>query len=133
MTRTRIAIIGAAGRMGRALLRLAEGDARLELAGAVTVAGDPLIGTPASVLAGGASATALASGRFRVQLAQGLLARADHHMVDFEQSRLAVHADVQAKVIDALVLDSGDHLDLPVLECEPEHPAGSLSKSGADP
>lgn len=56
MTPLRVAVLGASGRMGRALLRLIAQDARWTLAAAVTAPGDPLIGTPVSALVGGGGA-----------------------------------------------------------------------------
>lgn len=48
----RVAILGATGRMGRTLLRLAHEDPRFHLAAAVTQRGDEDLGRPAGALAG---------------------------------------------------------------------------------
>ncbi|TWT41115.1 4-hydroxy-tetrahydrodipicolinate reductase [Phycisphaerae bacterium RAS1] len=53
MTPVRVAIAGCTGRMGRALVRLASADAGLRVVGAVTIESDALLGTDASVAAGG--------------------------------------------------------------------------------
>lgn len=50
-----IIVCGAAGRMGRLLLGLGRQDPALRIAGAIEVAGHPLLGRDASELAGGAS------------------------------------------------------------------------------
>lgn len=52
MSTVRVAIAGCSGRMGRALVRLALEDAQLQLAGALTIDSDPLIGQDAAALAG---------------------------------------------------------------------------------
>lgn len=52
MTPTRLAIAGAAGRMGRALLRLAAEDPRVRVVAALTEAADPLLGRDAGMVAG---------------------------------------------------------------------------------
>jgi len=49
---TRIAVFGATGRMGQALIRLIADDARLELAGAATESGHDAIGSDAGSVAG---------------------------------------------------------------------------------
>ena len=49
---TRLAIIGAAGRMGKRLIALGLADDAIELVGAVDMAGSPAIGQDAGILAG---------------------------------------------------------------------------------
>ena len=66
------------------------------------------------------------------QLAPRLLAGADDDRVDVEQLRLAVDADVQTGVVDALVLDAGEHRDAALLEQRAADPAGRLGEAGAD-
>jgi len=50
--KTRVAISGAAGRMGRRLVALTLEDPELELAGALEAAGNPVLGQDAALLAG---------------------------------------------------------------------------------
>jgi 4-hydroxy-tetrahydrodipicolinate reductase len=52
VSRLRIAIVGATGRMGRALVPLLAGDPSVELVGAVTTANDPLLGEDAGAAVG---------------------------------------------------------------------------------
>lgn len=52
MSKTRVVIVGATGRMGRALVRLAGEDAQLQVVGAIGIAGDALIGADAGSVAG---------------------------------------------------------------------------------
>lgn len=56
MTRIRVTVIGAAGRMGRRLTALIEESPDLMLSGAIETAGNPVLGTDAGVLAGCAPA-----------------------------------------------------------------------------
>lgn len=50
---TKITIVGAGGRMGRALIRLIEADDNLQLGAALEYSGSPLLGTPVADLIGG--------------------------------------------------------------------------------
>ena len=52
MEKTRVCVIGAAGRMGRRLVALIMESEDLVLSGAIEVAGNPVIGTDAGILAG---------------------------------------------------------------------------------
>ena len=52
MNRIRIAVVGAAGRMGRVIVRLAAADPAFEVAAAIGIAGDPALGADAGELAG---------------------------------------------------------------------------------
>ncbi|MFN0135221.1 MAG: 4-hydroxy-tetrahydrodipicolinate reductase [Phycisphaerae bacterium] len=52
MSKTRVVIVGATGRMGRTLVRLASDDAQLQVVGALGIAGDPLLGQDAGTIAG---------------------------------------------------------------------------------
>jgi 4-hydroxy-tetrahydrodipicolinate reductase len=74
MTALRVAIHGAAGRMGRRLVALAVADPELQVASAVDVANHPELGTDAGMLAG--------AGPIGVNLSAGLEAEVDA-MVDF--------------------------------------------------
>jgi 4-hydroxy-tetrahydrodipicolinate reductase len=74
MTALRVAIHGAAGRMGRRLVSLAVADPELEVASAVDVANHPELGTDAGMLAG--------AGPIGVNLSTGLESEVDA-MVDF--------------------------------------------------
>ena len=66
------------------------------------------------------------------QFAPRLLARADHDRVDREHLRHAVDDDVQARVVDLLVFDAGDHRDAAALEQRAPNPAGRLREARAD-
>lgn len=52
MSRTRIAVIGCTGKMGRALLRLAAADPQLQVVAAISIGADTLLGKDAGVVAG---------------------------------------------------------------------------------
>ncbi len=56
MTKIRVTVIGAAGRMGRRLVALVMESSDLVLAGAIDTAGNPVLGTDAGTLAGSGSA-----------------------------------------------------------------------------
>lgn len=56
MSRVRVVVAGCTGRMGRVLVRLAAEDAGVELIGAATAPGDPLIGQDAGLVAHGKAA-----------------------------------------------------------------------------
>ena len=49
---TRVAVLGATGRMGQTLVRMIAGDDELQLVGAATEPGHPSIGEDAAVIAG---------------------------------------------------------------------------------
>src|SRR5210317_1681565 len=57
------------------------------------------------------------------------LARADDHVVDLEQLLFAVMFDVQAVLINALIADTGQHLDPPLIQAQAVHPARGFSKA----
>ena len=67
-------------------------------------------------------------GAFLVQLAQGLLPGADHHLVHFQQTLLVVLRDVQAMIVDTVVAATGQHLHIAVFERGAVHPAAGFAQ-----
>ena len=70
------------------------------------------------------------------QITPRLLAGADHDVTDVEQARslvLVTEADVQTLFVDALVVDTVDHLDAAGLEGGTMHPPRGLAEPGSDP
>ena len=61
MSKVRVCVIGAAGRMGRRLVALIMESEDLELSGAIEVAGNPLLGSDAGAVAGAGIANVLIS------------------------------------------------------------------------
>lgn len=70
---TRIAINGAAGRMGRRLVALAAEDGDLRVAAALEVPGQPLIGQDAGVVAGAAAIHTPISDKLTTGIAQAMI------------------------------------------------------------
>lgn len=97
MTALRVAIHGAAGRMGRRLVSLAVSDPELEVASAVDVANHPELGTDAGILAG--------AGPIGVNLSTGLESEVDA-VVDFSlpeatESVLQMCLDARAPLVSS--------------------------------
>ena len=97
MTALRVAIHGAAGRMGRRLVSLAVADPELEVASAVDVANHPELGTDAGILAG--------AGPIGVNLSTGLESEVDA-VVDFSlpeatESVLQMCLDARAPLVSS--------------------------------
>src|SRR6266404_194985 len=68
----------------------------------------------------------------RNQFAARLLPGANHDRIDREQLRLAVDPDVQSGVVDAVVLDAGQHRDAAALEQCAAYPARRFGQARAD-
>ena len=66
-----------------------------------------------------------------VQRAVRLLSRADDDVVGGQHLRAAIGADVQAGIVDALVLDAAEHYDVLRLQRQAMHPAGRLVETPA--
>ena len=74
-------------------------------------------------------------GQFVHEIANRLLPGADDDVVDLEKSGLLVlltEGDMQAGVVDALVVDARELVNALVLEGRPVDPAGGLREAGAD-
>lgn len=63
---TRIAITGAAGRMGRVLIEAVNNDEAAEVAGAIVLENDPMVGVDAGAIAGLATTLNVKIGRAHV-------------------------------------------------------------------
>ena len=70
MDKTRVCVIGAAGRMGRRLVALIMESDDLQLSGAIEASGNPAIGTDAGTLAGSGAANVAISDDLDAALAQ---------------------------------------------------------------
>ena len=68
----------------------------------------------------------------RLQFAQRLLPCADNHIVHRQGVRLSRHGDVQAIVVNAVVLHGGLHIDATRFERGAVYPAGGFTQSFAD-
>jgi len=114
---TRIAVSGAAGRMGRNLVRLALADPEMELAAALEGAGNPALGQDAGLLAG-------AGAECGVKLSEKLSAKVDC-VVDFSGPEGTMQRLAEARAARIALVSGTTGLD-PDQKAEFEAAAASI-------
>src|SRR5574343_241678 len=68
----------------------------------------------------------------RLQFAEGFLTSTQHHIVNGQNHVLATHRDVQARGVDLVGADTGNHFTIAVLQRGAVDPAGGLAQAVAD-